>query len=123
MQLTHILRSIVRDVSRIVQAEIRLARTELAEKARDTGKAVKSLSGAAVIGLFAAACFITASIAALALVMPVWLAALVMGCLLTLISGGAYMAGSHRMKRVDLVPHATEQTLKENIEWAKRRTG
>lgn len=51
--IPEILRDILQDIGRMVQAEIRLARTELGEQARKAGKAAGMLGGAAVCGLLA----------------------------------------------------------------------
>ena len=121
-QLSDIVRSILDDVGRIIRGEMLLARTELREEARRAGGALGLVGGAAITGLLAAACFVTACIAALALVMPVWLAALLMGILLAFIAGGAYAVGRTKLRDVDIVPPQTVQTMRENVEWAKHRT-
>jgi hypothetical protein len=119
--LREIIGDILQDVGRIVQAEIRLARTELSEKASRAGRAAGILGAAAVTGLLAGACFITACIAALALAMPVWLAALIMGILLAFAAAGAYAVGRTRLSDIDPEPERTVQTMRDNIEWAKQR--
>jgi hypothetical protein len=119
---TDLVRNILQDVGRIIRAEVRLARAELVEKAQKAGKAGGFMGGAAVAGLLAAASLVTACIAALALVMAVWLAALIMGVLLGMAAGGAFLMGRKRLKTVDPVPQRTVQTLKDDVEWAKQRT-
>lgn len=120
--LRDIVREILQDIGQIVHGEIRLAKTELREKATALGKAAGTLAGAAVTGLLAAACFVTTGIAALALVMPVWLAALIIGILLAFTAAGAYALARTRMTRIEPMPERTVQTMKENIEWAKQKT-
>jgi hypothetical protein len=112
---------IVRDIEKIVQNEIRLAGVELRQKLVQGGKAGAILAGAGVMGFFAMACMITACVAALHLVVPLWLAAVVMGALLGAGAGGAYLAGRMMMQEVDLVPRRTVETLKEDIDWVKAR--
>jgi hypothetical protein len=113
---------VVRDIQNIMRAEIRLARTEFSEKAKRAGKASGMLGIAGVTGGLAAACFVTACIAALALVMAVWLSALVVGIVLGLVAAGSFVTGRNRLRRVDPVPQRTIETLKDDIEWAKHRT-
>ena len=119
--LSVLLGHVLGDVSRIVQAELRLARTEVSEQARRAGKAGGLFGGAAITGLLAAACFVTACIAALALLMAVWLAAVIVGIALSIAAAGAYAAGRQRLQDVDVVPQHTVRTLREDIEWAKQR--
>jgi Flp pilus assembly protein TadB len=119
--LSELLSDVVRDMGFMVRAELRLARTELSEQARKSGRAAGLFGGAAVTGLFAGACFVTACIAALALVIPLWLAALAVGILLGVAAAGTYAAGRERLKEVDVAPQKTVETVQQNIEWAKRR--
>ena len=76
---------------------------------------------AAAAGLLAGGCFATACIAALALVMPVWLAGLIMGILFGAVAGVAFVIGRKRLEDVEIVPQQTVQTVKDDIEWAKQR--
>ena len=119
--LSALMGHVLGDVSRIVQAELRLARTEVGEQARKAGKAGGLFGSAAVTGLLAAGCFVTACIAALALLMAVWLAAIIVGIALSIAAAGAYAAGRKRLQEVDVVPQQTVRTVREDIEWAKQR--
>ncbi len=116
-----IVADIIRDIEKIVQNEIRLAGVELKQKLVQGGMAGTMLAGAGVMGFFAMACMITACIAALHIVMPLWLAAVVMGVLLGTAAGGAFLAGRMMLQEFDPVPRRTVETLKENLEWAKTR--
>ncbi len=117
-----LIRDIVGDVRNVIQAEVRLAKAELGEKAQRAGRGAALLGGAAAAGFFAGACFIVTCIAALALAMPVWLAALIMGVCLSCVALGMYVGGSHRLRRMDLVPQRTVQTIRDDVQWAKQRT-
>lgn len=116
-----IARDILQDIRHIVQTEIRLARSELGEKADRARKATGFIGAAAVTGLLSAACLVTTCIAALTLVMPLWLAALIMGFLLGIAAGGAFAMGRSRLSEIDPVPNQTIHSLEDNIEWAKQR--
>jgi hypothetical protein len=105
-----------------MRAEIRLAKGEVREEVTKAGKAGGFLGGAAVCGFLAAACSVTAGIAALALAMPLWLAGLLMALFLVCIGGALYYGGRTRMKDIDPVPERTVQTLRENLQWARHRT-
>ena len=59
--------------------------------------------------------------AALAIVLPVWLATLVMGLMLGIGAGGAYLLGRLELEKVEPVPQQTLETLKDNIDWARNR--
>jgi uncharacterized membrane protein YqjE len=117
-----ILRDIVSDLQEIIHSEVRLAKAELAEKGQRLGRAAGMFASAAVFGLLAGACLVTTIIAALALAMPLWLAALLTGFFLTCTSFALYLGGRARWQQVNPVPGRTVQTLKDDIAWAKHRT-
>lgn len=113
---------IAMDLSRIIQGEFRLARSELSEKAKAVGSGAVALGVAAVAGVLAAACVVTACIAALTIVLPLWLSALITAVLLGFVAGPAYAVGRAKITHVDVVPERTVDTMKESIQWAKQRT-
>ena len=113
--------ALVRDFGEIVRSELRLARAEITEKAQKAGKAAGLLGAAAVCGFLAAACLVTCFLAALALVMPVWLAALLMCVFLICIAAALYAGGRGRLRNVSPVPEQTVETLKEDVRWTKRQ--
>jgi len=117
-----IMQDVVRGVGDVVRGEVRLARAEVAETARNAGKAAGFLVGAAVCGLMGIASMVAAGIAGLALLMPLWAAALIMGVLLACIGGAMYAGGRAKLKEVHAVPEKTVQTIKDDVQWAKHRT-
>jgi hypothetical protein len=79
------------------------------------------LGGAAVMGLLAAMCFVTTCIVALAIVLPLWLAALLVGVLLAIGAGGGYMLGRLALEEIDPVPQQTVETLQDLVDWSRTR--
>ena len=117
-----IVQDVVRDVGDIVRSEMQLARAEVTRELQKAGKAGGYFAAAGVCGLMAAACLVTCVIAALALAMPVWLAALFTCLFLACIAGAVYAGGRSKMKTVHPVPERTVESIKENLAWAKQRT-
>ncbi len=117
--VTEIIHGILLDVQNIIQAEIRLARAEIAQKTGQLKNASVFLGIAALCGGLGAACLVVTCIAALALVMPLWLAALLIGIGLCGLAGGAFVLGRTRIEQVDPAPRRTVETLKEDLQWAK----
>ncbi len=117
-----IVQDVLRDVSEIVRGEMRLARAEVTEKLQKAGNAGGYFGGAALCGFLAAACLTTCIIAALALVMPVWLAALLLCLFLTCIAAALYHGAQLKVRGVHPVPERTVETIKDNLQWAKQRT-
>ncbi len=120
--LSETVQRVLRDLHAIFHDELQLAAGELREKARQSTKAGVLLGGAALMGFLAAECLITTFIAALAIVLPVWLAALLMGVMLAMGAGGAYILGRLALEQVDALPQRTLETLKDFSEWARTRT-
>lgn len=110
-----------REVSNLVRQEVQLAKTELTEKATQTGKNLVSiviggvLAFAGLLGLEAAA------ILGLAHVLPDWGAALAVALVILLVAGMLVMKGIGALKNQDLVPRQTVETLKEDAQWAKQQ--
>ena len=111
-----------RETTTLVRQEIALATAELTRKATRVGKDVGFLAvGGAVIyagflGIMAAV------ILALALVLPAWLSALIVGGVVAGIGYFLVQKGLGALTHEDLAPRETLETIKENAEWAKEQT-
>jgi len=106
---------LARDVSTLVRQEAQLAKTEMSQKLSRVGKDVGFLAaGGAVLyaGLLA---IIAAVILMLANVMSAWIAALLVGIVVAAGGGFLVFKGLENLKREDLVPHQTLETLKEDV--------
>jgi uncharacterized membrane protein YqjE len=116
-----IVRDIIRDAEEMIRSEVKLAKTELQEKARTAAEAGGWLAAAAGAALFAGACFVVTMIAALMVVLPLWLAALIMAVLLSAMAAALFLHGRDRMKRSQPVLRQTTETLREGAQWLKRQ--
>lgn len=96
-------------VSALVRGELELARTELTAKGKRVGAGAGLAGAAGVIALYGLGALITAAIAALSLVWPVWLAALVIGVVVLIVAGALALAGRSQIRRA--TPAAPEQTV------------
>ncbi|MGE5601950.1 MAG: phage holin family protein [Nitrososphaerales archaeon] len=108
----------LRDQTRtLISQEVRLAKTEAAQKGKQAGKAVGFLAvGGFVIyaGLLA---IIAGIILVLGQVVPVWVAALVVGVIVALIGYLVLQKGLSDLKADKLKPEKTLATMRENKEW------
>ncbi|HUB34327.1 MAG TPA: phage holin family protein [Bryobacteraceae bacterium] len=117
-----IVRSVVLEVQTLIRAELRLARHELMQEAREAAKAAPAFGVAGLAGLLAAICLVTCLVAALSIALPLWLAALLMAVMLGGAAGGVFLMGRFAMDKVDAVPQQTVETLKETITWVQTRS-
>ena len=120
--LSEVVRDIVGNAQEMVRGEIRLAKAEMREEAAKTLDASKLLGAGAAAGLFAGLFFLLAVMYALALVVPLWAAALILGVVLGAIAFGMISAGRKRLALVNPTPEKTVENVKENVEWMKNRT-
>ncbi len=116
-----VVRDLAQGTQTLIMQEIQLAKLELKENAMEASRAAIVLAGAAVFGLVGLIMGSITVAALLALVLPVWLSALIVTIGLLLVAGGLGLLGRMMLKRAKPVPEQTIQTLKEDQEWLKRQ--
>jgi uncharacterized membrane protein YqjE len=105
--------------SRLVRDEIRLAQKEFQESAKHAGIGAGLFSVAGVLAAFGVATLIAAAVAAIALVLPVWAAALIVGAVLLASGGIAALTGKRQVHEASPVPQQTVANVKEDIQEVK----
>lgn len=108
-----------RETSTLVRQEMDLARAEITGKAKRAGKDIGILIAGAAVLYAGALALIATAIIALAYVMPWWLAALVVGLVVTGAGYSLVQRGIGALRREHLAPEQTIATLKEDAQWAK----
>ncbi|MEE1930749.1 phage holin family protein [Streptomyces sp. TRM 70351] len=96
-------------LSELVRQEMRLAQAELSEKGKRAGLGGGMFGGAAVVGFLALAALVTAAIAAVALALPLWASALIIGVVLLAVTGVLALAGRKQLGRA--TPAKPEQAI------------
>jgi uncharacterized membrane protein YqjE len=108
------------DLSVLVHQELKLAQAEMTEKGKNAGVGVGMFGGAGIVGLLALGALTACLIAALAIGMDVWLAALIVTVAYAAIAGVLALIGKSRVtEAVPPVPEQTVETVKEDVQWAK----
>ena len=120
--LSDVFQDIIRNVQEIVRSEVRLAKTEIREEAARAKSPTLLLGAGVVTAIFAMLFLLLMIVYALALVMPSWAAALIVGTVLAVVASVVLMAGMKRFKQIHPTPERTVETIKENVEWVKQRT-
>jgi uncharacterized membrane protein YqjE len=77
----------------LVRSELRLAQAELTEKGKHAGVGIGLFSGAGLLALYGLAGLLTTAVIALDLVLPLWLAALIVTVVLFVAAGVAALIG------------------------------
>jgi cytochrome c biogenesis protein CcdA len=119
-RLPVLLRSIGSDVSLLIRQQADLARLELKEKAAEKATGGGLLFAAGILALFVLGFVGFAAAAALDLVLPAWAAFLIVAAVYLIGAAIAGLAGRQAMAR-PATPEQTRQTIKEDVQWAKRR--
>ena len=111
-------------IGQLVRNEIALAQAEIGAKLKNAAFAGIFFAVAAVIAVFALFALVVTAIAALALVLPFWLAALIVTVVLLLLAVIFALVGRARVsKALPPVPKRTIASLKEDVQWVKTRVG
>jgi len=112
---SEIVKNIIGDVQELLRSELRLLRVELKEDVKSL-KLVATLIGAgSLTGLFAIFFALCSIVLALTIVMPAWAAALAVAVSLGLAGGLTLRAGLQRLKKSNLGPDRTVQSIKETV--------
>jgi hypothetical protein len=106
----------------LVRDEVALARQEMRESARSLRMGIVTLAIGALIGWIALATLAAAAVIGLANLMNPEYAALIVGGALAVVGGGVAMVGINRLKRTNLTPEQTMETLEEDKQWLKELT-
>ena len=107
------------DVGTLVKKEVELARQEITEAVMARVKAIAAFVVIGVIALFVVGFLGAAGAAGLALVVPLWLALLIVAGGFVFLAVLAAVFGVARLKKPPLKPEKTQKTIKEDVEWAK----
>lgn len=103
-------------IPQLVRSEIRLAQAELTEKGKRAGIGVGMFSAAGLLAFFGLAVLITTAILALALVLPAWASAMIVGVVLLAVAGVAAMLGKSKVSAATPAkPERAMEGLREDV--------
>ncbi|MFH9402507.1 phage holin family protein [Streptomyces sp. NPDC017638] len=99
-------------LTELVRGELRLAQAEMKEKGKRYGKGGGLFGGAGLVGFLMLQALVATVIAALAVALPVWAAALIVTAVLGVIAGVMALTGKKQI--AEAAPPAPQQTI-ENV--------
>jgi hypothetical protein len=105
--------------SALVRQEIALAKAELTQKATKVGKHAAYVAVGAAVAYAAFLAVMAAIIFALGEALPLWASALIVGLVFGVVAAILIYEGINRLKRMNLAPRQTVETLKEDAQWLK----
>lgn len=110
---------LVTETTTLVRNEVALAKVEITQKATKVGRNIGSLVVGGAIAYAALLALGAATIMLLSRAMPNWVAALIVGLI---VAGVAWLMISKavtELKRTELTPQETVESLKEDAQWIK----
>lgn len=117
--LGEIVGDVAQDLSTLVKQEMDLAKVELKQEATKAGKGAGLLGGAGVAGHMALVFVSLTLLFALDLALPRWASALIVTALWVVIAAVLAVTGRSALKKAHPELPKTQQTLKEDAEWAR----
>jgi len=114
---------LTRDMTTLVRQEVALATTEMSQKASMVGRDIGFLAIGGAVAYAGFLALVAALIIGLGqLGIPWWLSALLVGLVVAAAGYFLIQRGLDALKRVNLAPRQTIETIKEDVEWAKQQT-
>ncbi|WP_067185392.1 phage holin family protein [Microtetraspora niveoalba] len=112
-----LVRQMSEQMSRLVRDELRLARMELMEKGRHAGFGAGLVGAAGVTALLGGGALVAAAILALAIVLPGWASALIIGGGLVFLAMLVGVVGKQRVaSATPPTPHRTMHSIRTDID-------
>jgi hypothetical protein len=109
------------ETSTLVRQEVALAQTELTQKATRVGKNVGFLVVGGAVAYAAVLAVIAAVIIGLSNFIPAWAAALIVGVAVGIAAFILISSALSALKRTNLAPTQTVESIKEDAQWLKNQ--
>lgn len=119
--LAALLAELTRETSQLFRQEVDLAKAELASKLRNAGWGLVGVVAGALLAFLAVQALVVAAIIGLAKVIDPWMAALAVAFVVAAIGAIAMVYGLAALRRDNLKPRRTIETLRANTRWAREQ--
>ena len=116
-----LLQNIVNNLQEIIRSEFRLAKTQFKGEAGKAAKPAAAFGTGLVLSFYGIGFLLLAAVYGLSTIMAGWMAALLVGAVLTGIAIATLASSGKKLKQINLSPDKTIQNLEENIQWAKQQ--
>jgi len=118
--LDELLHRLSTDYRVLARQELMLAKAEMGEKGKHAGVGIGLGAGVLVAAMLSLGTLTAFLVAAIAVALPVWAAALIVTVLWIVVGGLLAFAARSQLNRArPLVPELTVKTVKEDVQWAK----
>jgi hypothetical protein len=104
----------------LIRNELRLAQAEMTEKAKHAGVGAGLFGGAGIVALYGGGALVATIILALDLLMPAWLAALIVAVVLFAVAGVVALMGKKQVSQATpAAPQHTIESVKQDVDTIK----
>ena len=107
------------DTTALVRHEMALAQVELTKKASAVGKNVGFLVVGGAVGYAGLLVILAAVVMILGYVVPMWASALIVGVVVAAVSYFLVTSALAELKKTDLAPRESVESIKEDAKWLK----
>jgi Putative Actinobacterial Holin-X, holin superfamily III len=115
------LRDAVNNIGEIVRSEFELAKLEMRDTASKAVAPLRNTIAGAIFGLYAVGFLLLTIMFALRIVMPEWLAALIVFAIAAAIGGASIAAGIRGFKHINRPLERTAANVREQVQWARQQ--
>lgn len=118
---SELLRDLSDEIRRLIRDELILARHEVRQRLRKAGGGMGALGSAGAIALVGALLLLAAAVLGLAVVLPAWLAALIIGVALLAVGGVGTLVGKSKVQ--EAMPPVTAErqaSVQQDIEEVRK---
>jgi hypothetical protein len=110
------------EFSQLVRQEVNLAKAEVTQKATEAGKDVGFMAAGGAVAYIGVMAVVAGIIIALGHAIPLWLSAIIVGLV---VAGAGYLfvqRGMSALKKANMVPQQTIESVKEDASWIREQT-
>ena len=114
-----LVRDLTEQFSHLARTEVRLAVHEVQDKAKHAGIGAASIGAAGVLAGYGLAIVLAGLVLLLALAVPAWVAAMIVGAVVLLVAGVAALVAKKQFRRSAPMPSDAVDSAKEDIQVVK----
>lgn len=119
--LASLFSELTRETATLFRQEIRLAKAELTDKARQAGRGAIEVAIGGLVLFVAVLTLAAAAILGLSVVVQPWLAALIVALAVGVVGAVVLARGLANIRSDNLTPRQTLDSLRDNTRWAKEQ--
>jgi hypothetical protein len=109
------------ETSTLIRQEVALAQAEITRKATSAGKNVGYLAAGGFVGYAGLLAIIAGVIMGLSYFIPAWLAAIIVGAIIGVVSYVLVTSALTALRNMDVKPTETVESIKEDARWLKNQ--